>query len=126
MQIDYKFWYITKNNGVITECGVRFFEGAESTELETDENWVKQPVTRYRRTKRLVKLDLPAQAGVQFRVENNGNESAVYTQDDFGIISDEDDLRLFMNKEIAKDTGRTPNTAQATVVLSELKKQKIR
>jgi len=102
MFTDYKFWYIRRDDdGFITEAAVRFYEG----------HYVSG---EYVRTKRLPVAELTHLAkkvkdklGIQFLNETNQNEVVVYTQEDFGQIKTDDELRTFLNKEISKDKIRT-------------------
>jgi len=108
MYTDYKFWFIRRDDdGFITEVAVRFYEG----EYATDEG---QQV--YTRTRRLQTLDdlkhlarivkgKPILKGVS---ESNGNMAVYYEPADFGRIKTDDELRVFLNKELAKDTTREP------------------
>lgn len=101
---DYKFWYIKRDDNVyISEAGVRFYEGEITTENEHN-----IPVTRYRRSLRLQKRDLSHLGSKIYRKERNGNDAVVYTPNDFGRISTDDELRDFLSKELKKDKGREP------------------
>ena len=129
MQIDYKFWYIKKDdNGFITECTVRFYEGS------TMPVSVTHPITgdtiqmdKHVRTKRLKKVDMPDNKSATFVPEGvTQNEVAVYTSDDFGVTDDEDVVRAFLNTEIAKDNSRTPISVQSQTNLVEIRKQSVR
>ena len=105
LKTDYKFWYITRNdNGFITEAGIRFYEGDITTKNELV-NEVLTPVTRYRRTKRLKKINLK-HLDKKFKKESSGKDAKVYNQSDFGQIKTDDELRSFLNKEIKKDKTR--------------------
>ena len=117
MQISYKFWYITKdtNTGFIIEASVRFYEG-EDMEVE-----VQNPVTKekknevkYVRTKRLEPKDIP-ELGGSFKSESDSSLARVYTSEDFGQIKTEDELRLFVNREMAKHKDRSSQKDQAEV-----------
>ena len=109
MKTDYKFWYIRRDDDVhISECAVRFYEGEITTENERDVNGNLVPITRYRRTKKLKKFNLPHFKGRKIIKDLLGNKCQFYTQEDFGIIKTDDELRLFLNKELAKDKSRIP------------------
>lgn len=104
---DYKFWYIKRNNaGQITEAAVRFYEGAITTKLEhVPGTTTPQLVTRYRRTKRLQRADIPY-IPERFVKELSGNDAKIYTPQDFGVIYTDDQLRTFLNSKLLGDTQR--------------------
>lgn len=90
MKTDYKISYIKRADDIhISECAVRFFEGKIEDRSErdplTDE---EKTVQRYARTKDL--------------------GSKVFTAEHFGKISTDEELKAFLNKELAKDKKRTP------------------
>lgn len=103
MLTDYKFWYIKRDdNGFITECTVRFYEGEIQKKV-------------YVRTKRLqskdlshLSKDIKGKMGLEITKEIDGNDVVGYTSKDFGEIKTDDELRLFLNKELAKDKSREP------------------
>lgn len=104
MKTDYKFWYIKRDDNIhISEAAIRFYEGEVTTEGEDGE-----PVTRYRRVKRLKETDLGHLKSKKVKKESSGNDSIIFGQEDFGVISTDDELRLFLNKELAKDANREP------------------
>lgn len=116
MLTDYKIWYIKRDDDIhISEVAVRFYEGEIST-LPENVGGEVQDVTRYRRTKRLQTFDdlqyLAKDVGGQMVLkglkEENGNTAVVYLPEDFGVIKTDDELRLFLNKELAKDPSREP------------------
>jgi len=108
MLTDYKFWYIRRDDdGFITECAVRFYEGEINTRYEIDRDEKLVPVTRYRRMHRLKKEDLTHLKG-EFTKEMNMNDAKLYFVRDFGKIKTDNELRLFLNKELAKDELRSP------------------
>ncbi len=108
--VDYKFWYIIRDdNRFITECGIRFFEGDVTTELEIDLDDVEQEVTRYRRSKRLQGAELPDKAR---KLDTNGNEAVVYTAADFGEISTDEELDAFAEAELDKFPGKSSISKQ--------------
>ena len=114
MQISYKFWYITRGDDVhISEAAVRFYEGDDMDvkvkNLDTGKDKMEK---QYVRTKRLGPNDIPELDGA-FRQESDGSYCRVYTSKDFGTITSDDELRLFLNKEMAKHKGRTPQKDQA-------------
>ena len=114
MLTDYKFWYIRRDdNGFITDCAIRFYESEISTKDEqvwdeTEKKFILKPVTKYRRNKRLQKADLNylKKGEEKFIKELSGADAVLYTQEDFGQIKTDDELRLFLNKELAKDKNR--------------------
>lgn len=108
MRTDYKFWYIKRDdNGLITEAAIRFYEGNYDGE------------GKYIRTKRLetfADLEHLAKAGVIKGItEKTGKKAIFYTQSDFGQIKTDDELRLFLNKEITKDPVRVPIDGQKEI-----------
>lgn len=108
MKTDYKFWYISRNDNIhISECAVRFYEGEVTTLPEMGVDGTKM-VTRYRRSKKLSKSDMPHNKDRAVKLESAGSETLIYTTEDFGVISTDDELRLFLNGELAKDTKRSP------------------
>lgn len=100
--IDYKFHYIKRQDGTnISEAAIRFYEGVVSTKDELDMSGDLVPVERYRRSKKLVKSDMPY---ISDKTERDGY--IVYTEKDFGVISTNDELRVFLNNELKKDLVR--------------------
>jgi len=107
MLTDYKFWYIRRDdNGFIEEAAVRFYEGEVTTLPEKDIDGNVVHVTRYRRSKRLTKEDVPHIAE-GFKKETSGGDAKIYTQSDFGNIKTDGELRLFLSGEIGGDVMRT-------------------
>jgi len=114
---DYKFWYIKRDlqTGMVREVAVRFYEGAilpaEETIVSLDAT-TSEPtlgavaVERYQRTKRLQREELAYLGGVDFVKEASGRDAAFYTQEDFGTIYADDEIRWFLNGELAKDGSR--------------------
>jgi len=93
---DYKFWFIRRDDdGFITEAAVRFYEGGYDAE------------GTYVRSKLLEKIDLK-HLDKKFVKDSNGTDTKLYTQADFGSIKTDDELRTFLNSELAKDTKREP------------------
>lgn len=115
--ICYKFWYITRNDdGFITEAGIRFYEGQKkNVEIENLITKEKQTVNMFVREKRLTPIELKDLSSKATRKEANGDDAIVYTPAHFGKISSNYELRLFLNKELAKDKAHTPEEAQAEV-----------
>lgn len=106
---DYKFWYILRYDDIhISEAAVRFYEGEITTEDEKESlTGTIKPVTRYRRFLRLQERDLNHLGNKRYRKEANGNDAVIYTPNDFGRISTDEELRSFLNKEIKKDKKRS-------------------
>lgn len=116
-QISYKWWYITRDdNGFITECAVRFYEG-EDMDVEVENPLIggKQIERRYVRTKRLTMDDIAEIKG-KYRLEKDGSQARVYTSKDFGKIKTDDELRLFANNEMDKHKGRKNQKDQAELL----------
>lgn len=104
---DYKFWYITRDdNGFIIEATIRFYEGHYEMKMveENDGTFVEKPV--YIRDKKLDIIELGHLKNNKFRKEKNGTKTIVYTINDFGTIKTDDELRVFLDKQIVKDKGR--------------------
>jgi len=111
-QTSYKFWYHRQeDDGTFVKCAVAFYEGEVSTKDEHDLDEIKS-VTRYRRTKKLNKQDLPHFENKEVEKDSAGNEYIVFTSEDFGEITNEKDLVKFLNKELMKDKTRIPITEQ--------------
>lgn len=109
MKTDYKFWYIKREDNVhITECAVRFYEGEVTTENELDILGNPQPVTRYRRTKQLKKVHQPHFKKIKTVKDAGGNDVLLFTEENFGIIKTNDELRLFLNGQLKNDKSRSP------------------
>lgn len=112
-QISYKWWYITRDDdtGLITEAAVRFYEG-DDFDVETVDSEGNKTVSKaYRRTKRLSKSDIPELDGA-FRKESDGSDCRVYTREDFGDIKTDGELRVFVNRQMAKHKTRKPQKDQ--------------
>ena len=113
MKTSYKFWYVHKDDDIhINEVAIRFYEGQITTEDEEifdveSNSFVKTSVTRYRRTKRLTIDELPHLNGKSIK-ESSGEDCIVYTDKDFGITSNLDDVISFLNNELGKDPSREP------------------
>ena len=126
MQTSYKFWYIKRENDIhISEVAVRFFEGEVTTENERVDMDIV-PVTRYRKIKQLTKLELPHEKDRKHITDKNGKECLIYTDEDFGVTDDLDDVRLFLNGVLNKDKNRVPEEAQKETVKEKLKLQKFK
>lgn len=105
--VDYKFWYVRRDDDIhISEAAIRFYEGEESAQLETDTDGVEQMVTRYRRSKKLQGAELPADKPK--KKDKTGAETVIYTASDFGVISTDEELRAYLNQELKKFVGKSP------------------
>lgn len=90
---DYKFWFIRRDDdGFIIEAGIRFFEGHFEKEI-------------YKRTKKLDRNDL-RELNAKFIKDASNNDAVFYAQKNFGKIKTDDELRLFLNKQLDKVKGR--------------------
>lgn len=110
---DYKFWYIKRNDeGFIKEVAVRFYEGEyQNKMIEGEEKEI------YVRTKKLSvqERDLDHLADSKGNIGYTddlhvaqGKDAVVYLPKHFGKIKTDEELKNFVNKEIAKDKGREP------------------
>jgi hypothetical protein len=117
MLTSYKFWYIRRDDdGRITEAGIRFFEGEiRDVEVKDTDTGLTSTVERYVRTKRLQEEELAHLASKETKTEMTGERSVVYRKEHFGDISKDDELRTFLDKELAKDKERTPIEEQAII-----------
>lgn len=108
MLTDYKFWYIRRDdNGYITEAAIRFYEGDITTEDEYCGVHRKlQSVTRYRRTKQLSKEEVAHLDRKKFVVDNVGKHCPLYTPVDFGRIKSDEELEVYLDEQLKKDTKR--------------------
>ena len=112
MKIEFKYWWIKREDDIhISECAIRFHEGEVTTEDEPDstdpENIKLKKVTRFRRSKRLQSIDLPQYANRKKTKELTGDDCIVFTTEDFGIITEDQELSKFLKTELKKDS-RTP------------------
>ena len=96
MDTQYKFrWILRDNDGVIVKALIVFHEGAYNPVKKT-----------FRIIRKLGRSDLWHLKSTMFNPWNN--EEVLYLPKDFGRISTDDELRNFLNDEIAKDVGRKP------------------
>jgi hypothetical protein len=109
LRSDYKWWYVKRDdNGFITEVAVRFYEG-EYQAIEGESVYV--------RSAKLGAVAMPvARKGADI-VDSASSYARKYTSADFGSIKDDDELRVFCNKELARDTSRAPIPEQLRTVL---------
>lgn len=112
--ICYKFWYITRDvDGFITEAGIRFYEGEKKDiELTDPITNTKQTVNMFVREKRLKFNELKNLSAKAKRKEANGDDALVYTAEHFGKIKSNEELCLFLNKELLKDKSHEPVESQ--------------
>lgn len=109
MKTDYKFWYIRRDDdGFITECAVRFYEGEVTTQLE--EVLPGRPpefVTRYRRSRVLSRETLASvHGGGRWRKDSSGSDVVLFDSSDFGRIRSDEELVAFVNSQIKRDPIR--------------------
>jgi len=104
---DYKFWFIRRDDaGYIEEAAVRFYEGKiQKVKQKDKKTGEEKEIDHYIRTKRLTDNDL-SHLGGGFIVDSLGNKAKRYTPADFGWIKEDEELRQFLNKELAKDKQR--------------------
>lgn len=103
MLIDYKFWYIKRDdNGFITEAAIRFYLGDITTQTEDG-----QSVTRYRRTQRVGQALLNT-LNIPIVFDSGGNPAVLLTPARFGTIKTDDELRAYCNGQLARFTGYMP------------------
>lgn len=96
MNIEYKFWYIKRNDdGFITETAVRFYQG----------KYIKD---EYVREKRLLENDLKFLKDKKTIIESNELPTKLFNQEDLGMIKTDDEICNFLNKILEKDTTRQP------------------
>lgn len=121
-ETDYKFWYILRKDDVhVDECAIRIYEGQTVKKTQVDKITNESKVVDvYKREKRLQVADVSYLGSVAIKKEESGNDTFVYTSKDFGVISTDDELRAFLDKELGKDTTRTPIKEQR--VLKQIKK----
>lgn len=98
MDTQYKFrWILRDDDGVIEKALIAFYEGIYIGATNT-----------FMIISRLDRSKLAHLKSQRFTRGGTGIESDVlYTKDDFGVISTDDELRTFLNGEMAKDTTRT-------------------
>ena len=98
---DYKFWFIKRDDdGFITEAAVRFYEG----EMLKD----KDGKDVYVRSKRLETNELKHLSSLIYKKEISGSDAVIYTPDNFRKIKTDDEIRAFLNKELAKIKNHQP------------------
>ena len=126
MRTSYKFWFVTRQDDIhISEVAVRFYEGEVITQNEKVDMDIV-PVTRYRKIRQLTKAELPHEKDRTHITDKNGKECLIYTDKDFGVTSDLDDVVLFLNGVLKKDKNRLSNDTQKETVKEKLKLQLIK
>lgn len=121
MKISYKFNHITKADDIhISEVGVRFYEG----DTVLVQSLSGEEVPQYKLMRRLGVEDIESEREVRFDIYNQ--PYFIYTDKDFGVTTDVDDIRIFLNKVIAKDKNRTPEDTQKAITKTELLSQTLK
>lgn len=108
MKKDYKFWCIHREDDVhIDWACIRFYEGEYQNVKRKDlRSGVEYDSNEYVRTKKLQKVDLSDLGDIKIKKDSRGNDTVLYTSEDFGVISTEDELRTFLNEQLDKVKGR--------------------
>lgn len=108
-KIDFKFWYIRRDDDVhISEAAIRFYEGDITTKDELDfDTRSYVPIRRYRRVLRLTAQDMSYLGNKPIRKELSGHDAIIFTPADFGVISTEAELDAFINRIIKDDPIRS-------------------
>lgn len=104
MKLNYKFWYIKRDDdGFITEAAIRYYEGDFADIVVKDDDGNNVIVNKFVREKRLKRNDVKklAKKGVY---ENGDKEAFIYTEEDFGRIKTDDELRSFLDENCKKDS----------------------
>ncbi len=112
MDTQYKFrWIRRDDNGFITEAGVAFFEGTylpNQPIIDSRTGDILGFSNQFLATKKLDKNDLKYIKAQKYKQSEGIIENEpIYEPIDFGVISTDDELRAFMNTELAKDKTRT-------------------
>ncbi len=104
MDTQYKFrWILRDDDGVIEKVKIAFYEGIYS-ESTVDGQLEKLFLI----TKKLDKTKLKHLKSKKFaRGKDDVETDVLYDQSDFGVISTDDELRTFLNGELAKDNSRS-------------------
>ena len=102
MYKDYKFWFIRRDdNGFIIEAGINFYQG-QYQKIKNDKGIEKDVYVRNRKLSDNDLFNLNAQLIKRL----DGTFSVRYTALNFGSIKTDDELRLFLNEQLAKIKGR--------------------
>ena len=112
MKTNYKFWFIRRNDdGFITEVAVRFYEGDYQTVNGKEKYVMTKRLNSFNELKHLAKNinGIYTINGFVDREENiNGDTAVLYYYEDFGKIKTDEELCKFLNKELSKDSKRSP------------------
>ena len=109
---DYKWWFVRRDNdGFITEVAVRFYEGDYQTVKDMDD----KDVIRYIREKKLKKSNLKHLDKGKDGKDIDGEYIRTYLPEDFGQIKTDDELIIFCNSQLAKDTKHNKIPEQEVV-----------
>lgn len=107
MLIAYKLWYVKRDDDdIITEVAVRFYEGLMVTEPKFDITKREILPCTYFKRKRLQRIETPFLSG-EYVKDSEGLDCKLYSQKDFGKIKLNSELKLFLDKELAKDLTRS-------------------
>ena len=110
MDTQYKFrWIMRDDDGVIEAAQIAFYEGTYRPNVPfIDPISGKVIVTQnlFDISKKLTRRDLWHLKSMLF--DPRDNAEVLYLPKDFGRISTDDELRKFLNGEIAKDVDRKP------------------
>ena len=95
---DYKFWCIHRQDDIhIDWACIRFYEGKYQKDKDNKDIYV--------RTKKLKKADLSDLGTIKIKKDKAGKDTVLYTTEDFGVISTDDELREFLNEQLDKVKG---------------------
>lgn len=120
MQADYKFRRIKRDKGYIVQCFIYFGEGEVMDVPDLDINDNPVVVNRYMRTAHLTDVQMSI-LGEGFGHDGEGVAFKIYTDEDFGRIKTDDELRVFLNLQLLLfSPGRTPNVTQAITDLDTM------
>ena len=105
MDTQYKFrWILRDDDGVIEKVMIAFYEGIYS-ELTGPGGEIDK---RFLIITKLNKTKLKHLKSKKFvRGKDDVEADVLYDQSDFGVISTDDELRTFLNGELAKDNSRS-------------------
>lgn len=97
MMMDYKFWYIRRDDdGFILDCAIRLYEG----DLQTVTDILKgTQSSQYIRSKKLQMTD-GLTLGSRVLKDNLNQDNFLFTQKDFGKIKTSDELRSYFNQQL--------------------------
>ncbi len=110
MDTQYKFrWILRDDDGWIVNALISFYEGTYRPDvpiIDPISGKVIGTQNLFDISKKLTRSDLWHLRSMLFNPRNNAD--VLYLPRDFGRISTDDELRKFLNGEIAKDVGRKP------------------